>query len=344
MSQDKFLALIDQLCEFSSTILGEKYTDYEIHVIGGEPTMLGYDFFTDVFEASKLKLSKIDKEVRFTLVTNLLSDDALKIAKLFDTVSTSYEPDSRFLTFAGAPKPGLQRKWEKNVRLAIESGMDLQSTSGITLGNVNYGAVNLIEYMSELGFKGLHLGFFIPSGDGKTYAEKNFPEFEQTSQFLIDAFDWNLEHRGKGGIYLNPIESLIYSIYTNEACDDIVCPIIPGSLDVDWDGETTSCIEAGGEVDFKSLGNVFKEDGSSISEILTSRDYRKVKAKAMRRPKECEGCPEIAVCQYACGVLHDWWDKDGECPGFKRFLQHARHHVENLGVRPLEEKVKSQTC
>lgn len=340
MSAIEFLATINQICEFSKTPMGKLYSDFEIHVVGGEPTMLGLDFYKQVLPPSRTLLGDIKQEVRFSIVTNLLTEKAVEIVEMFGRASTSYEPTSRFLSFAGRPKPALHRLWEANVKKTIEAGAELHSTVSITRGVVDEGAARTIEYLRSLNLKSVHLGFFIPSGDGKINAESNFPAFEETAAFLIDAFEWRLNN-SDDNFYINPIESLIRSISLKSPIDDIICPIIPGSIDIDSDGETTSCIEAGGEVDFDSLGNVFE---AGLVKILSSRELRKVRAKAMSRPAECAGCKEVVYCQYACRVLHDSWDKQGECPGFKSFIRHVRTAVENGRATPIEISNKVTGC
>ena len=46
----------------------------------------------------------------------------------------------------------------------------------------------------------------------------------------------------------------------------------------------------------------------------------------------CVGCDEFRSCQSACGILHQYWNGQGECPGFKGFIKHVRG-VTDQGVK-----------
>lgn len=309
-----------------------EYNLADIHVIGGEPSMLGLAFFQEVLPEMKAILANAPQKVKLSIVTNMITKQAVKIARLFDEVSTSFEYDTRFLSKTGAPKPALQDAWLKNIREFQSDGRSIYVTTAITKQVIERGAAHLLDFFYDNGFRSVHLGFFIPSGDGLVYMDSTFPMFHETSQFLIEAADWYLEKRLKDPLlYVNPIESMIESIYEGKPLDDIVCPIIPGSLDIDWNGGTVTCIEAGGEVDFDSLGNVFEVP---MTDILKSRKYLRERTKAMVPKPQCVGCDELEACQSACGVLHGYWNGKGECPGFKAFIKHIRRFVDEKGVEP----------
>lgn len=350
MNADQFVDAFSQIVDFMKKDFNGKkeYSLAEIHVIGGEPTMLGFDFFEKNLPKVREKLSEIPQEYRLSIVTNLVTGQAVKISNLFDMVATSYEEETRFLSKTGEPKPKLAEKWESNVKKMKKEGKSPTVTMAVTKQAINRGAPAILDYFyKEVGFDKMHLGFFIPSGDGLINIANVFPMFHETSNFMIEATDWYLERRLKDkDLYLNPIESMIESIYHNTSLDDIVCPIIPGSIDIDWDGETVTCIEAGGEVDMTSLGNIYE---TPITEILSSKAYRRERANAIITKPACRGCDELMSCQSACGVLHQYWNGRGECPGFKSFIKYIRHQVEVNGIMPKsviykEERQKTAGC
>lgn len=333
MSEEQFLKVFDELVLFlnSPRALSE-YSLVDIHVIGGEPTMLGLEFYQRTIPLIRDKLKTVRQQVKLSIVTNMLTDKAVEIGKLFDFVATSYEIDTRFVSAKGRPLPKLEEQWVENCKRLRAEGMQANVTMAVTQQAINAGARKLLDSFFEKGFRNIHLGFFIPSGDGLTNIGTVFPAFASTSQFMIDATEWYLERRIEHPeLYVNPVESMIESIYGGEPMDDIVCPIIPGSLDIDWDGETVTCIEAGGEVDMDSLGNLFTE---GMQSILESRKYIRERTKAIVPKAHCMGCDEMINCQSACGILHGYWNGRGECPGFKGFIKHIRKLVENDGILP----------
>lgn len=334
MSEPQFISTFEQIVDFMKIDYDGKreYAHAEIHVIGGEPTMLGNKFFQKNMPVIREMLKEMPQEYSLSLVTNLITNDAVKIAQMFDIVSTSYEYETRFVSKTGVPKPALEEKWLRNVKKLRDVQVNANVTMAVTKQAVDRGASNILNDFYERGFKEMHLGFFIPSGDGLLNMGTVFPMFHETTAFMIEAADWYLERRiDDRDLYVNPIESMIESIHDQKPMDDIVCPIIPGAIDIDWNGDTVTCIEAGGEVDMESLGNIYEKP---IKEILTSKEYRRERAKAIIAKPACRGCDELLSCQSACGVLHQYWNGRGECPGFKGFIKHIRNLVENEGVKP----------
>lgn len=316
------------------------YQQAEIHLVGGEPTELGYEFFVEAVPLIKAIMSDAPQALKLVLVTNLLTKEALRIAKLFDTVSTSYEPGTRL------KKKRHMEMWLENVAELQKWMRDKQLppvgvTSAITKEVVRLGAAKYLTMLRDYGFKQVHLGFFIPSGDGETNADICDPGHEATASFLIDAFDWYVEEKRKDDeVFINPCSAWISAIKEDRASDDIVCPIISGSLDIDGDGETISCIEKGGVMDYPSNGNVLERIRviasdvdeeyhyqRSVTDILNSPGHRLEVARANMLPSICSNCEFKNVCKGNCGVLHSQWDGQGECPGYKSFLKHVASYV-----------------
>lgn len=324
MSEELFLSSIRSIADYLNG--SAKHDAAEIHVIGGEPSMLGIDFYRRVLPEAKAILGGLDgKSASLGIVTNLVTDEAMEIAKLFDVAQTSYEIDTRF------PKPILRTRWERNVMAMVEdsmrTGRRFGITSAITLGMVRMGVPTLMRHIvHELGVKNVHMGFFIPTGDGKRHAQNVFPSFEDTTDFLIALTDWFLAHReADPDLHVNPVESMMRAIQEERPMDDIVCPIITGSIDIDWNGDARTCLCAGGEKEAPMIGTV---RSYSVEQIFQGIDYRREHLRAVRPRSVCMRCEEHTVCQSACGVLHDDWDGNGECPGFKGFIKHARRMVE----------------
>jgi radical SAM protein with 4Fe4S-binding SPASM domain len=106
-------------------------------------------------------------------------------------------------------------------------------------------------------------------------------------------------------------------------------------MDINWDGNAISCIEAGGNVEVPWSGNVFE---SSIDDVSKTTSFRTDVLKASKPHRSCIGCDAYAFCRSGCGVLAKYWDpaKDLDCPGFKGFIDHIRTmHAD--GLRPKYE-------
>ena len=357
MSEDEFLHVVAGIVEHmqSDYEFSRRYNLVDIHVIGGEPSMLGEEFYRSALPKAKALLAQIPQEVSFSIVSNLVTTEALNVCRLFDKVATSYERSTRF------NKRKQEEIWRSNVRtLMAESKLkdvpgpkDFSVTTALVRPVVNAGAASMIEELLDLGFTKMHFGFFIPSGDGDLNAKLLQPKHSETAQFYCDALDWYIENRDKvDDLWINPCESWLQAIHSETSMDDVVCPIVHGALDIDADGRTISCIEKGGTNDYHSHGNLFEtkevqgDDGAvsvefttSVSDILSSRSYLREVTKAMRLPEACRSCDERHLCKANCGVLHDQWNGQGECPGFKSFIKYARSKVEE-GVLPKSALMK----
>jgi radical SAM protein with 4Fe4S-binding SPASM domain len=300
------------------------YQRAEIHLIGGEPTMLGLAFFENCMPMLRTILEEGGVEYELLLVSNLLHNDILGIAKQFDRVSTSYEPETRFVSWTGEQKPGLERLWLEKVALLQKYGINLGVTTAMTKPVLAFGARHLLDWFYERRIKQIHFGFFIPEGDGLLNIATTFPEFHETSDFLKEACTWYFERRDSDpDLWVNPVESMLTAIHLNEPMDDIVCPIISGSMDIHWDGNAAPCLEAGGAPNPDWAGNVFT---SGISGVAASASFKVKVLDASKPQKACRTCDEYSVCKSGCGVLFKFWDPllDKDCPGFKQFIKHMR--------------------
>lgn len=335
LTTTQFLKIVRDIGVYMATA---EHTHAEIHVIGGEPTMLGGAFYDHVMpEAQKILSDYGDAFTwEFILVSNLLTRELMRIAPWFSKVSTAYEPETRF------PKPFHEKWWLDNVHLLQSQGVDVGITTCMTKPVIAYGADRLCDRLyGELGVKQIHFGFYIESGDGRTNAATVTPSFNETSDFLIDAARWYFARRdGDNDLYVNPCESMLSAIHRDEPLDDIVCPIIAGSLDIDSSGKALSCIQAGGEIDAPWEGDVLK---TSVSEVITGKAFKKRRIEAARPQRACMTCDEYRVCRSGCGVNFKNWDPDGgdDCPGYKRFIKHMRKLYDG-GLRPRFAEYRSQ--
>lgn len=332
MESENFQSIISGISDHMKKI---NYDHAEIHVIGGEPTMLGLEFFQENIVKARESLENQGFTYELIMVSNLLSNDILPIAKLFDRVNTSWEPVSRF------PKPKLEQRWRDYLKLLKDNDIDVGVTTAVTKYVTDMGASAILDHHYSHGIKQIHFGFFIPSGDGLSNLENMFPDFVETSNFLIDSAKWYFDRRDSDpDLFVNPAESMMSAIYSDQPLDDIVCPIIAGAMDIDWNGNAATCLEAGGAMDAKWLGNVFKDGVLGVAE---ADEFKREVSKAAKPHKSCRTCDEYVVCRSGCGVLAKHWDPDvdEDCPGFKKFIKFMRNEVSN-GMKPRYSNYKGK--
>lgn len=320
-----------------------KYAHAEIHFIGGEPTMLGLPFFQKNIPLFKEIVKNAGFTAEVMMVSNLLHEDILDISKLFDRITTSYEVGTRFVSLKGSYKPALEKKWLDSVHLLQAAGIPVGVTTAITRPVITFGAAKILDFFYANNIKQVHFGFFIPEGDGLINKIGIMPEFSETSRFLIEASEWYLSKRDSDpNLWVNPFESMLGAVSKDEPLDDIVCPIISGSMDINWDGNAAPCLEAGGSKNPEWSGNVFE---TSIASVAETMDYMKKVVAAAKPQKICRTCDEYRVCKSGCGVLFKFFDPvlDDECPGFKRFIKYVRNkHAE--GMLPRYTSYMGKSC
>lgn len=310
-----------------------KYQRAEIHFIGGEPSMLGLEFYQRNLPIFRKIVQENGFITEIMMITNLLHKDILEMGKMFDRVSTSYEPETRFVSWTGKQKPKLKEQWIKNVHLMKANNVNLNVTTAMTKQVLAYGAKKILDEYYEMGIKQVHFGFFIPEGDGLVNIDSVFPPFVETSNFLIETAAWNIEKsKTDPDCYVNPFQSMLSAIHADEPFDDIVCPIISGSMDIHWDGHASPCIEEGGSLHPDWAGNVFND---GVLKTYESTKYQKKIFAAKKPNKYCMDCDEYNVCKSGCGVLFKFWkpEEHDDCPGFKKFIKHVRK-LHQEGLRP----------
>lgn len=337
LTVSQFTKIVRDIGEYMTT---SNNTHAEIHVIGGEPTMLGALFYDRVMpEAYKIMEEYGDAFTwEFILVSNLLSKEMMDIAPWFTKISTAYEPETRF------PKQFHEDWWLKNVHKLQDGGIDVGITTCMTKPVLEYGAERLCNRIyNELGIKQMHFGFYIESGDGRINAEQVTPRFDATSNFLIDSAKWYFERRDSDDqLYVNPAESMLSAIHRGEPLDDIICPIISGSLDIDSSGQALTCIQAGGELDAPWEGDVLK---TSVSDVINGDKFKRRRVQAARPHSACVTCDEYQVCRSGCGVNFKNWDPEGDddCPGYKQFIKFMRKSYAS-GLRPRHAEYRSKVA
>jgi radical SAM protein with 4Fe4S-binding SPASM domain len=325
MDAARFVDTIRGLSVYLAT--NPNYRLADVHVIGGEPTLLGVEYYRRVLPEARAILGGMTAAYSLRLVTNLLGEEALEIARMFDQVSTSYEVETRF------PKVALEARWMGRVAALQAEGRTLQVSVTMTKPVVERGAIAMLEHLVGLGLTHIHFGFFVPSGDAIVHEVLVRPSHEACATFLTDVAEWYLDRRDTTpGLLISPIESLLAGVETDDAIDDIVCPIISGCVDVNWNGDASSCLQTGGNKDAVVAGNVF---AVSLQDVMSGLSIRREVVKANRPRMVCSTCEEYSLCRGACGVMHEAWDGRGECPGFRSFIRYLRGRYAQ-GVRSLQ--------
>ena len=324
MSEEVFLSsLADAIAHVRRTT---RLRVLDVSVIGGEPTLRGVEWFERVLPSARALLAGSGLQHSLRLVTNLVSRDAVAIANMFDEVGTSYDPGLRFSAET------LANRWRANAVALLERGIALGVDVTVTSGAIETGARDILSTLYELGFRRMHMGFFIPSGAGYMARGATWPSHRDTSMFLQAAAQWYFEKRRHGSrdLMVSPIAGLLEALRTNEPMATVLCPIASGAVSVEPNGSLRSCVAGGGERCGTWGEPAFT---GTLATYVATPWYRHRAVQAISPRGACGGCDFYPVCLGGCSVLHGYWDGLGECPGFRTLLKFLHEHADVDALR-----------
>lgn len=320
MSNVLFLESIEKIGKFLS--IKENNSDARIQVIGGEPLLLGSDFWNENIPKAKEILNRYNIKNHLKVATNLISKN-IDCLLLFDSVSTSWDYE-RF------PNSVVEKLWEKNVKELHNKNLKLSVEITITKKVINSSLEDLLLYFLNLGFYDIHFSQFIPrlwTDDTKELLPKN----EEVANFLIKLSELKLKYKKiYPEISINPVDTLVALLENKRMeleCTDFTCPIHTGMLNIEFDGKVSGCTNdgCGGPNEF---GSNLKE--KELKEIYEESSIKQKIKEAKMPNKECLVCEDYDICNGGCSLVHRFWDGKGECPSHKKFIKHIKVNIERF--------------
>ncbi len=294
-------------------VIGDTHAD--VHIIGGEPTLVSIDTHKQYLSIlSKLKNSKI------MIVTALQNARAVKVAKLYQNIATSYDPNARTEVN--------NDKWLERVKVLRENSNNVHVCTSLSQSVINYGVSKTLNEIYQFGFRSVHLAAMVPTMN----ALEETPDPMTTSQAMIESAEWVLEKRKankeskeniKEDVFVSPFDGLLQGMSNY---DGLRCPAGEQCVNVEPNGQIHACVAKGGEV--KDIGN---NQILSTEEQLSSNAYVLEVAQHNRSRKECFGCEFWETCKGGCGVLAstDIAKNSVECSGFKTFLNYVKEYSDD---------------
>ena len=324
---------------------------------GGEPTLLGLDFFRRVVELEK-KCAKPGQKIENDLQTNgtLLDDDWCRFLK-----------EHRFLVGLSIDGP---KKLHDAYRVAKDGSPTFDKVFAaaklLQKHGVPFNALTCINRLNAT--KPLDVYRFLRRELGATYIQfipiVEYKGFEQTApgfghpntgvtDWSVDPEDWGYflckvfdewQNRDLGKVLVNHFETLVaqHMGLPSQMC--VHGEFCGKGVAVEHDGTVYACDHY--VYPEYRLGSVKQGD---LGDLVFSR--RQVKfgyAKGETLPKQCRECPYLQDCWGECPKNRILRTADGEpglnylCSGFKKFFAHAIPEVDRIvadlrknGVRPL---------
>lgn len=319
MSEDTLEKLIKGYMKTEQTL-------YSFAFQGGEPTLMGLDFYKKVIELEK-KYAPQGARITNSLQTNgiLIDDDfAQFLAKNNFLVGLSLDGTSSHHNKFRKDKQGkgTHEKVLKAMECMKKHGVEYNVLSLVTSETVNH-PQEIYEYLKDLG---LNYHQYIPCVE---FGEKWCISGEEWGDFLIGLFDQWV----KDDVYTVSIryfDSLVNRMITGKAnvchMDSHCCQYFV----VEHDGSVYPC-------DFfvrpeNKLGNI--HTGTWLS-FLNSPKYLDFGNRKMKLSPLCKECNWFGLCMGDCQKHRENFPKDKEslshlCAGYKKFFEHAIPSLEKI--------------
>ena len=247
------------------------------------------------------------------IVTALQNARAVKVAKLYQNIATSYDPNARTEVN--------NDKWLERCEKLRMNGNNVHVCTSLSQSVINYGVSKILDEIYQFGFKSAHLAAMVPTMN----ALEETPDPMTTSQAMIESAKWVLEKRRitQDNIFVSPFDGLLQGMSNY---DGLRCPAGESCVNVEPDGQIHACVAKGGEVKDIDSNKI-----KSTEEQLSSNAYVLEVAQHNRSRTECFGCEFWTTCKGGCRVLvnTDIAKNSAECAGFKTFLKYVKEHNDN---------------
>ena len=295
---------VDKMQEIAD-VIGDDYVD--VHIIGGEPTLVSIDTHKQYLSIlSKLKNSKI------MIVTALQNARAVKVAKLYENIVSSYDPNARTEVN--------NEKWVSRTQELRKNGNHVHVCASLSQSVIDYGVSKTLDELYGFGFRSVHLAAMVPTIN----ALNETPNPITTSQAMIESAQWVLKKRktSKEDVFVSPFDGLLQGMSNY---DGLRCPAGDSCVNVEPNGQIHACVAKGGEVKDINNGQI-----QSTQEQLSSNAYKLEVAQHNRSRVECLGCEFWTTCKGGCRVLAETKiaQNSSECAGFKVFLSYVKRYVD----------------
>jgi len=261
----------DTLQEIANVI---KDTHADVHIIGGEPTLVSINTHQQYLSIlSTLKNSKI------MIVTALQNARAVKVAKLYQNIATSYDPGARTGARTEINNNSIDdnntninintNQWLARCRELREQGHNLHVCTSLSQSVIDYGVSKVLEDLYQYGFKSVHLAAMVPTPN----ALNETPDPMITSQAMIVSAKWVLKKRKTDkniNLFVSPFDGLMRGMNNY---DGLRCPAGQSCVNVEPNGQIHACVAKGGEVS----GEISSDVSDNVKDIKGVKDIKNIK-------------------------------------------------------------------
>jgi uncharacterized protein len=315
------------------TIEAHKVPEVTIAWQGGEPTLMGLDFFRRAVEVEK-KYMRPGMRIENTLQTNgvLIDEEWCKFFHENGFLIGLSLDGPRHLHDVYRHDKGGKSVFDKVVRAARlmqKHDVEFNILCTVNAKNSQHPLDVYRFFRDELEARYLQ---FIPiverdndtgNQEGTQVTERTV-EPEQYGRFLIEIFDeW--VRRDVGFMFVQFFDGVLASYVRGQSTLCILTPVCGEGVALEHNGDLYSCDHFVEPRCF--LGNIYH---TSLPELVSSQKQRSFgKAKSETLPNFCKGCQFLFTCHGECPKNRVLTTPDGEpglnwlCVGLKAFFEHV---------------------
>lgn len=266
---------------------------------GGEPMLMGVDFYWECYNYACEKMLESNKKIRFSMQTNLLGyNDKWRdlFLKVFDgSFSTSYDPDK--------VNRKIKKSWEnydrifkKSLSKALEDGFYPMVIGVYTEENAKK-MQEVYDWSLSLGDNGfpVRFNYCVPTGRSSKQLELISPE--TYGQELISVY--NRWIKDVPVFTVTPLDQMFKKVISIDGAGH--CPWLKNCggkfLAIESTGDVYNCY------DFADIGEEFKFGNiytNTMSEILNSKPSLDIRKRTYKLPQSCLDCEHFQECEGGC--------------------------------------------
>jgi len=337
MSDDVLSAFIRQYIE------AQPFPEVEFVWQGGEPTLLGIDFFRRMIKLQKEH--KRDKKVRNCLQTNgvLLNDEWCEFLKKHDFlvgISLDGPKEVHDIYRKDSTGKGTFDKAVRGLRLLKKHGVEFNVLASVAKETAK-APLDIYHFLKDEGVKFIQFTPVVEREAGSDKISSFTVGPEMWGDFLIRIFDeWVRNDVGK--TFVMNFEWALNAWVKNASPVCIFSENCGRSLVIEHNGDVYSCDHF---VHPKYLlGNVLKSPLKDLVEIPAQKVFGEAKSKTL--PDPCKKCAFLFACRGECPKRRFVKGLNYLCPGYKRYFQHIDRYMRTMAQllsydRPVSDIMKA---
>jgi uncharacterized protein len=331
---DSKFRMSDELHEeyIRQMIASQKVPEVSIAWQGGEPTLMGLDFYKRSIEMEK-KYQKPGTTINNTMQTNgiLIDDEWCRFFKENNfLIGLSLDGTKELHDYYRVDKGG-HGTFDKVVnaaRLMQQYGVDFNLLTTVNSINVDHPLEVYRFFRDELKANFIQFIPIVERENQTGYQEGNkvterAVTAKQWGNFLITVFDeW--VRKDVGEVYVQMFDAALASWYGHPPSMCIFAPTCGTALTLEHNGDLYSCDHFVEPQYF--LGNILEQKMADI--VISDKQVKFGKDKLDTIPKYCLNCRVRFACHGECPKNRFIETPDGEsglnylCEGYKAFFQH----------------------